>query len=101
MTTNYLYLYINKTTLINITNNVFHFPTIYFKNTALIPHNSTTYLGVIITNDLTIIAHTNNIIKITNTHLIQLSKIRKSIPSKTVYLLDNALFFLDSTTVLH
>ena len=31
------YLNTNKTTLINITNNVFHFPTIYFENTALIP----------------------------------------------------------------
>ena len=34
MTTNYLYLNTNKTTLINISNNVFHFPTIYFENTA-------------------------------------------------------------------
>ena len=51
MTTSYLYINTIKTTLINITNNLFHFPTIYFENTALIPHNSTTYLGLTITND--------------------------------------------------
>ena len=52
MTTNYLYLHTNISTLINITNNLFHFLTIYFENTAQIPHNSTIYLGVTITNEL-------------------------------------------------
>ena len=82
MTTNYVYLNTNKTTLINITHNLFQFPTIYFENTALIPHNSTTYLGVIFTSNLTMTAHINNITKTVTTHLIQLYKIRKSIPSK-------------------
>ena len=73
------YLNTNKTTLINITNNVFHFTTIYFENTALIPHNSTIYLGVTITNDLTMTAHINNITKTTTNHLIHLYKICKSL----------------------
>ena len=109
MTTNYLYLNTNKITLIHITNNLFHFPTIYFENTALIPHNSTIYLGVTITNDLTLTltqtltmtAHINNITKKATYHLIQLCKIRKTLPSKTAYLLANALLFLYSTTILH
>ena len=94
MTTNYLYINTTKTTLINITNNIFHFPTIYFENTALIPHNSTTYLGVAITDYLTMTAHINNITKTATTHLIQLFEIRKSLTSKTVYLLANALIFV-------
>ena len=82
MTINYIYLNTNKTTLINITNKIYHFPTIYFENIALIPHNSTTYLGVIFTSNLTMTAHINNITKTATTHLIQLYKIRKSLPSK-------------------
>ena len=81
MTTNYLYLNTNNTTLINITNNLFHFPTIYFENTALIPHNSNKYLGVTITNELTMTAYINNITKTVTNHLIQLLKICKSLPS--------------------
>ena len=93
MNTNYLYLNTNKITLINIRNKIFHFPTIYFENTTLIPHNSTTYLGVIFTSNLTMTAHINTITKTATTQLIQLYKIRKSLPSKMVYLLANALLF--------
>ena len=37
--------------------------------------------------------HINLVAKSTTTHLIQLCKIRKSLPSKSVYLLANALIF--------
>ena len=80
MTTNYVYLNTNKIALINITNNLFHLLTIYLENTALIPHNSTTYLGVAIKDYLTMTAHINNITtKTATTHLIQLFKIRKAL----------------------
>ena len=59
-------------------------------------YNSKTYLGVTITNDITMTAH------IYINILIQLWKIRESLPSKTVYLLANALTFtrLDYCSIL-
>ena len=54
MTTNYLFLNSNKTTLLNISNKLSHFPTIYLDDTIISPQYSTKYLGVItLTNDLT------------------------------------------------
>ena len=46
--------------------------------------------------------HINSIAKSTTTHIIKLCKIRKLLPSKTVYLLANALIFsrLDSCSTL-
>ena len=62
---------------------------------------------MIITDYLTMTAHINNITKTATTHLIQLCKIRKSLPSKMVYLgyyylLANALIFyrLDYCSIL-
>ena len=46
-----------------------------------------------LTQTLTMTTHINNITKIATTHLIRLFKIRKSLPSKTAYLLANALLF--------
>ena len=43
--------------------------------------------------DLTNTAHINNITKTSTTQLIQSCKIRKSLPSKRVYLLTNAFIF--------
>ena len=101
MTTNYLLLNSNKTTLLNISNKLSHFPTIYLDDTIISPQYSTKYLGVTLTNDLTMTTHINSVAKSTTTHLNQLCKIRKSLPSKTVYLkLANALIFPDLTTAL-
>ena len=77
MSTNYLFLNSNKTTLLNISNKFSHFPTIYFDDTIISPQYSTQYLRVTITNDLTLTTHINLVAKSTNTHLIQLCKIRK------------------------
>ena len=93
MTTNYLFLNSNKTTLLNISNKLSHFPTIYLDDTIIYPQYSTKYLGGTLTSDLTMTTHINSVAKSTTTHLIQLCKIRKSLPSKTVYLLANALIF--------
>ena len=89
---NYLFLNSNKTTLLNISNKLSHFPIIYLDDTIISPQYSTKYLGVTLTNDLTMTTHINSVAKST-THLIQLCKIRKSLPSKIVYLLANALIF--------
>ena len=98
MTTNYLFLNSNKTTLLNISNKLSHFPTIYLDDTIISPQYSIKYVGVTLTNDLTMTTHINSvyyiaIAKSAATHLIQLCKIRKSLPSKTVYLLASALIF--------
>ena len=101
MTTNYLFLNSKKTTLLNISNTLSHFPIIYLDDTIISPQYTTKYLGVNLTNDLTVTTHINSVAKSTTTHLIQLCKIRKSLPSKTVsYLLANALICSDLTTAL-
>ena len=59
MTTNsYLFLNSNKTTLLNISNKLSHFPTIYLI-TIISPQYSTKYLGVTLTSDLTKNTHIN------------------------------------------
>ena len=101
MTTNYLFLNSNKAILLKISNKLSHFPTIYLDDTIISPQYSTKYLGVtLMTNDLTMTTHINSVAKSTTTHLIQLCKIRKSLLSKTVYLLSNGLIFPDLTTAL-
>ena len=44
MTTNYLFLNSNKTILLNISNKLSHFPTIYLDDNILSPQYSTKYL---------------------------------------------------------
>ena len=89
MTTNYS----NKTTLLNISNKLSLFPTIYLDDTIISLQYSTKYLEITILNELTTYTHINSVAKSTTTHFIKLFKIRKYLPSKTVYLLANALIF--------
>ena len=93
MTTNYLILNLNKTTLLKISNKLSNFPTIYLDYTIISSQYSTKYLGVTLTNDLTMTTHINSVAKSTTTHLIQLCKIQKDLPCKTVYLLANYSIF--------
>ena len=82
MTTNYSFINSNKTTLLDISNKLSHFPIIYLDDTIytiIYPQYSTKYLGVTLTNDLTMTTHINSVAKSTTTHLIQLCKIRKSL----------------------
>ena len=78
MKTNYLFLNSNKTTLLNISNKLSHFLTIYLDDTIISPQYSIKYLGVTLINDLTMTTHINSVAKST---------------TKTVYLLANALIF--------
>ena len=87
MTTNYLFIISNTTILLHISDELAHFPTVYLDDTVISPQYSTQYLEVILTNDLTMNAHIYFVAKSTTTHLNQLCKIRKSLPSKTVYTL--------------
>ena len=100
ITTNYLFPNSNKITLLNISNKVSHFPIIYLDDTIIPPQYSTKYVEVTLTNDLTMTTHINSVAKPTTTYPIQLCKIRKFLPFKTVYLLANALIFPDLTTAL-
>ena len=63
MTTNNLLLNSNKITLLNISNKLSHFPTIYLDDTIISPQYSTKYLGVTLTNDLTMTTHINSVSK--------------------------------------
>ena len=89
----YIYIHIYIYIYIYISNKLSHFPTIYLDDTITSPQYSTKYLGVTLTNDITMTTHINSVAKSTTTHLIQLCKIRKSLPSKIVYLLTNTLIF--------